>query len=382
MKGLTRDNYSVRWTGTITPPAPGEYKIGGRVNACYACDSVEQFRVYVDDTLLVESGGQERNAEASIRFADTKPHAIRMDYVHTTTSAGIDLTWQPPAAALRAEAVAAAKGADVVVAFVGLSPQLEGEEMRVKLEGFLGGDRTDIALPKTQRDLLQALKATGAPLVVVMTSGSALAVTDVQKYAAAIVQAWYPGQEGGTAIAETLAGDNNPSGRLPLTFYASIDQLPPFEDYSMANRTYRYFKGKPLYGFGYGLSYTTFAYSNLTLPTQPVQAGEPVTVAVDVKNTGQRAGEEVVQLYLTQPKSAVTPIRTLGGFKRVRIEPGQTARVELQLTPRTIGQVDEKGERVIVAGSYGVAVGGSQPGDTPGGVTGTFSITGSKALPR
>ena len=215
-----------------------------------------------------------------------------------------------------------------------------------------------------------------------MTSGSALAVTDVQKHAAAIVQAWYPGQEGGTAIAETLAGDNNPSGRLPLTFYASVDQLPPFEDYSMANRTYRYFTGKPLYGFGYGLSYTTFAYGNLTLPTQPVQAGEPVTVAVDVKNTGQRAGEEVVQLYLTQPKSAVTPLRTLGGFKRVRIEPGQTARVELQLTPRTLGQVDAQGERVIVAGSYGVAVGGSQPGDTPGGVTGTFSITGSKPLPR
>ncbi len=382
VKGLTRDNYSVRWTGTITPPAPGEYKIGGRVNACYACESVEQFRVFVDDTLLVENGPKARDAEASVRFDDTKPHAIRMEYVHTTTSAGIDLTWQPPAAALRAEAVAAAKGADVVVAFVGLSPQLEGEEMRVKLEGFVGGDRTDIALPKTQRDLLQALKATGKPLVVVMTSGSALAVPDVHQYAAAILQAWYPGEEGGTAIAETLAGDNNPSGRLPLTFYASLDQLPPFEDYSMANRTYRYFKGKPLYGFGYGLSYTTFSHANLALPAQPVPAGDPVTVAVDVKNTGKRAGDEVVEVYLTQPKSAVTPLRALAGFTRVRLEPGQTTRVELQLTPRIIGQVDEKGERVIVPGTYVVAVGGSQPGDTPGGVTGSFTVVGSKGLPR
>ena len=150
----------------------------------------------------------------------------------------------------------------------------------------------------------------------------------------------------------------------------------------MANRTYRYFKGKPLYGFGYGLSYSKFEYSNLKLPNQPVRAGDPVTVEVDVKNLSQRAGDEVVELYLTQPKSALTPIRTLGGFKRVRIEPGQTVHVSLELTPRTLGQVNDKGERVIEPGTYTVAVGGTQPGETPGGVTGTFSMTGSASLPR
>ena len=377
--GLQRDNFSVRWTGTLTPPAPGEYKLGGRVNYCYACDSHEGLRLFVDGKLLVESG-EDRNAAATIRFQDTKPHEIRLEYLHYTSTAGVDLTWQPPAAVLRDEAAAAAKQSDVV--FVGLSPQLEGEEMPVELQGFEGGDRTDIRLPKTQRDLLEALQTTGKPLVVVMTSGSALAVPDVERYAKAILHAWYPGEEGGTAIAETLAGDNNPAGRLPLTFYESLDQLPPFVDYSMANRTYRYFKGKPLYGFGYGLSYSKFEYSNLKLPNQPVRAGDPVTVEVDVKNLSQRAGDEVVELYLTQPKSALTPIRTLGGFKRVRIEPGQTVHVSLELTPRTLGQVNDKGERVIEPGTYTVAVGGTQPGETPGGVTGTFSMTGSASLPR
>jgi beta-glucosidase len=379
--GLARDNFSVRWTGTLTPPAPGEYRLGGRVNVCYACESHELLRLYVDGKLLVESG-EDRHAEAAIRFDDTKPHAIRFEYAHYTSSAGVDLTWQPPAAALRAEAVAAAKQADVVVAFVGLSPQLEGEEMPVKLAGFAGGDRTDIALPKTQTDLLEELRTTGVPLVVVLTSGSALAVGDVHQYAGAILHAWYPGEEGGTAIAETLAGDNNPAGRLPLTFYSSVDQLPPFEDYSMANRTYRYFGGKPLYGFGYGLSYSRFGYSNLRLPPEPVEAGEAVSVAVDVKNLSQRAGDEVVELYLTQPRSALTPLRTLGGFKRIHIEPGQTAHVELQLTPRTLGQVNEKGERLIVPGSYQVAVGGAQPGETKDGVSGTFTVAGSVTLPR
>jgi beta-glucosidase len=379
--GLHRNDFSVRWSGTLTPPAAGDYRLGGRVNPCYACESHEKFRLYVDGRLLVE-GGEDRSADASIRFDDTKPHALRLEYTHYTSSAGIDLTWQPPASALRAEAVAAAKQSDVVVAFMGLSPQLEGEEMPVELEGFKGGDRTDITLPAVQRDLLEALVATRVPVVAVLTSGSALAVGDLQRHAAAILEAWYPGEEGGTAIAETLAGDNNPAGRLPLTFYASLDQLPPFEDYAMANRTYRYFGGKPLYGFGYGLSYSRFGYSNLTLPSGSVAAGDPVTVGVDVKNLSERAGDEVVELYLTQPKRALTPRHTLGGFERVHIEPGETAHVELELTPRTLGQVDEQGRRVVVPGTYEVSVGGAQPAEASGGVTGTFEVTGTMTLPR
>ncbi len=383
VKGVQRNNFSVRWTGTVVPPAPGDYKLGARINDCYACESREQFRLFVDDKLFVDGTKQGAAREAAIHFDDTKPHAIRLEYIHRTDSAGIDLTWQPPAAALRDEAVAAAKGANVIVAVVGLSPNLEGEEMRVKLEGFTGGDRTDIRLPKTQRDLLSALYATGVPVVVVLTNGSALAVNEEQQNAAAILEAWYPGAEGGNAIAETLAGDNNPAGRLPLTFYTSVDQLPPFEEYSMKNRTYRYFEGKPLYGFGYGLSYSRFEYSNLKISGgDSIKAGDPVTVEVDVKNASNRAGDEVVELYLTQPKSALTPVRTLGGFTRVHIEAGKTAHVGLQLDPRTLGQVNENGERVIVPGAYSVAVGSTQPGETPGGLTGTFNVTGSVTLPK
>jgi beta-glucosidase len=379
--GLQRNNFSVRWTGTLVPPSPGDYKIGARVAFCYACESHEQFRVYVDGKQVADASTPE-STEGLLHFSDTKPHAIKLEYLHSTAAAGIDLTWQPPAAALAQEAVAAAKQSEVVVAFVGLSPQLEGEEMRVKLEGFTGGDRTDIRLPKVQRDLLQALQAAGKPLVVVLMSGSALAIPDEHRLAQAVLEAWYPGEEGGTAIAETLAGDNNPSGRLPLTFYASSDQLPPFEEYSMANRTYRYFTGKPLYGFGYGLSYSQFQYSGLKLSSPSVKAGDAVTVDVDVKNAGGPAGDEVVQVYLTQPRASRTPLRTLAGFARVHLAPGQAGHVTITVAPRDIGQVDEKGVRTVVPGTYTVSVGGAQPAEFPGALTATFTVAGSQPLPR
>ncbi len=379
--GLERNNFSVRWTGTLTPPAPGDYTIGARVAPCYACDSNEQFRLYVGDKLIADATPQGKT-EALLHFDNTQPRAIRLEYLHGTAAAGIDLTWQPPAGALAGEAVALAKQADVVIAFVGLSPQLEGEEMPVSLEGFTGGDRTDIRLPRVQRDLLEAVKASGKPLVIVLTSGSALAVPDEHRYASAVLEAWYPGEEGGTAIAETLAGDNNPAGRLPLTFYASTDQLPPFEEYSMANRTYRYFTGQPLYGFGYGLSYSRFEYSNPRLSSQSLRAGDPLSVAVDVKNVSGRAGDEVVEVYLTQPKTALTPLRTLAGFTRVHIKPGETAHVEIPVDPRTLGQVDDQGERVIVPGTYAVTIGGAQPAEFAGAVTTSFSVIGSQTLPR
>ncbi len=394
LAGLQRNDFSVRWTGTFTPPAAGDYRLGVRAGGGFrARDTVQVFvdgQLVLDNTRLpARPAGNEPNIpirrgfspDTLLHFADTKPHAIRVEYHHRTADAWIDLTWQPPAGALQAEAVAAAQQADVVVAFLGLSPQLEGEEMPVSLPGFSGGDRTDIALPRPQRELLAALKATGKPIVLVLTSGSALAVDE--QLANAILEAWYPGEEGGTAIAETLAGDNNPAGRLPVTFYASVDQLPPFEDYSMASRTYRYFTGKPWRGFGFGLSYSSFSYSGLKLPTQPVAAGDSVVVEVDVRNTSQRAGDEVVELYLTQPKQALTPLRTLGAFARVHVQPGQTVHVALPVSARTLGQVDEKGERVIVPGEYQVSVGGTQPGESSGGVAGTFTVRGpAKTLPR
>jgi len=384
--GLQRNNYSVRWKGNFTPPAPGDYKIGVRINYCYACENSEGFRLYLDDKLIVASSAQmqaERGAvyDASVHFADTSPHPIRLEYLHGTGSAGIDLTWIPPAAALRDQAVQVAQQAGVVIACVGLSPNLEGEEMPVHLEGFSGGDRTSINLPAVQEDLLKALAATGKPLIVVLQNGSALAVNWAQQHAAAILEAWYPGEEGGTAIAETLAGDNNPGGRLPLTFYASTDQLPPFADYSMKNRTYRYFAGKPLYGFGYGLSYTTFSYSHLRLPNT-LSAGDSLPVAVTVTNTGSVRGDEVVEVYLAQPRGFETPRRVLADFLRVHLEPGQSSEAHLNLTPRAIAQVDEQGNRVILPGDYTVSIGGAQPGDSASGQTATFTITGKKELPR
>jgi beta-glucosidase len=383
--GVERNNYSVRWAGAFVPPAPGDYKLGVRMNYCYACENAEGFKLYLDDKLILESAGKtpERGSITQVpeHFADTAPHRIRLEYVHGTGSAGIDLTWEAPAAALRAEAVEAAKQADVLVAFVGLSPSLEGEEMPVHLEGFSGGDRTAISLPAAQEDLLKALAATGKPLIVVLQNGSALAVNWAQQHAAAVLEAWYPGEEGGTAIAETLAGDNNPAGRLPLTFYASLDQIPAFENYAMQGRTYRYFTGKPLYSFGFGLSYTTFEYTYLKLPAQ-IKAGGPVTVEADIKNSGTRPGDEVAEVYLTQPRGSNTAIRVLAGFKRVHLAPRQSAHITFTLDPRTIGQVDAKGNRVILSGDYLVSVGGAQPGDTTSAQTGKFTVTGTAALPK
>ena len=187
---------------------------------------------------------------------NSKPHA--------------ELIWAKVNNAPSPEAIAAAKNADVVIAVVGITSQLEGEEMPVSEPGFLGGDRTSIDLPQPEEDLVEAVAATGKPLAVVLMNGSALAVNWINEHANAVLDAWYPGEEGGAAVAETLSGKNNPAGRLPVTFYKGVDQLPNFEDYGMANRTYRYFNGKPLYPFGYGLSYTKFSYSDLSVPTQPL----------------------------------------------------------------------------------------------------------------
>jgi len=383
--GLQRNNYSVRWTGTFTPPSEGQYQLGVRVNYCYACENSEGFRLYVDDKLLVESGGKtpERGEvrQAQMYFEDTQPHLIRLEYLHGTGTAGIDLSWQAPPEVLREEALEAARQADITIAFVGLSPSLEGEEMPVKLAGFSGGDRTSIDLPAAQEDLLKALAETHKPLIVVLQNGSALAVNWAQQNANAILEAWYPGAEGGTAIAETLAGDNNPAGRLPLTFYSSLKQVPPFEEYSMLGRTYRYLGDKPLYGFGFGLSYTTFAYSDLKVPAT-VKAGDPVTVEGDVKNTGALAGDEVVELYLTQPKGYETPLRELAAFKRIHLGAGESARVSLTIDPRSLGQVDEKGNRVIVPGGYTISLGGAQPQDTTSAVAGKFNVSGKTELPK
>ena len=279
-------------------------------------------------------------------------------------------------------AIAAAQKADVVIAVVGITSRLEGEEMPVDLPGFLGGDRTDLAMPKPEENLVRAVAGTGKPLVVVLMNGSALAVNWEKAHANAILDAWYSGEEGGAAIAATLSGRNDPAGRLPVTFYTGVEQLPKFEDYSMAGRTYRYFTGQPLWPFGYGLSYTTFGYGKLTLPATPITAGAPLNASVRVTNTGKVAGDEVVQLYLRFPDVAGAPLRALRGFRRIRLGPGQSQVVSFRLQRRDLSMVTEAGDRIVPQGTYTVSVGGGQPGTGAPSVSETFRVTGQIQLPE
>jgi len=284
-------------------------------------------------------------------------------------------------AAWRDSAVALARLSDVAVLCLGLSPRLEGEEMPVHVPGFDGGDRTDLALPAPQDSLLRAVAATGTPVVLVLLSGSAISVDWAAEHVPAIVEAWYPGEAAGTAIAGLLFGDFSPSGRLPVTFYRSVSQLPPFTDYHLAGRTYRYFHGDALYGFGYGLSYARFRYDNLAVSAHP-RTGRPVRVSAEVENTGSVAGDEVVELYVSILGASVpVPIRSLEGVQRVALRPGERRRVEFTLEPRQLSLVDAAMRPVEPPGRFEVSVGGRQPGAgdagaTSGVATGRFVVTG------
>jgi beta-glucosidase len=270
----------------------------------------------------------------------------------------------------------------VVVAFVGLNAWLEGEEMPLKVAGFVGGDRTNIALPAAQLALLDAVAATGKPVVVVLQSGSAIALGADDAKARAVLEAWYPGEQGGQAIAEVLKGTVNPSGRLPVTFYKSTDQLPPFTEYSMKNRTYRYFTGKPEYAFGHGLSYTRFSYSAPVVATRRLAAGKDQIVKVRIRNAGRVAGDEVAQLYVATAGVKGTPLRSLKGYQRVHLTAGETKTVTFRLTPRDLAFADAKGVMRIVPANYQLWVGGGQPGTGAAGAAAQFQTEGVLALPR
>jgi beta-glucosidase len=284
------------------------------------------------------------------------------------------------------KAVEAARGADLVVMVAGLTAHIEGEEMKVNAQGFAGGDRTSLDLPAPQEQLLQRVQAVGKPTVLVLMNGSALGVNWADQHVPAIVEAWYPGEQGGTAVAALLAGDFSPGGRLPVTFYQSVDQLPPFDDYSMSKRTYRYFSGEPLYPFGYGLSFTTFSYSNSHVSKTNVAATDNVTISVDVTNSGAVAGDEVVQLYLTQAGVRGAPLRALKGFQRIHLNQGEKKTVEFTLHDRELSVVDDSGKHRIIPGQVAAWVGGGQPVSRPGqsppqGVKTQFAITSGATLP-
>jgi len=324
-----------------------------------------------------------KSPKIEVDFSDTKPHEIQFEYSHSADQAGggVTLKWEAPAQAQLDEAVAKAKDASVVVAFVGLSPQLEGEEMPIKIPGFSGGDRTSLDLPAPQQKLLEAVAATGKPIIVVLQSGSAVALKWANEHAGAVLEAWYPGVDGGTAIARTLAGLNNPAGRLPVTFYSSLEGLPEFTNYSFKDRTYRYFSGKPLWGFGYGLSYSSFKYGPVKLSASTLKAGDPITATVTVSNGGSMAGDEVVEAYVKTPQQD-GPIHALVGFERVNIPAGGSKEVTIKIDPRSLSSVDDQGNRSILAGKYTVTLGGAQPEETQAKSEAGFTVDGTKALPK
>jgi beta-glucosidase len=381
--GVPADDFSARWTGKLTPPASGKYRFGATAD--------DGLRVYLDGKLIVEDWTEHapttRTGEVTLEAG--RSYDLKFEYFEGRIGAVAKLVWQPPAAQTAgspyAEALDAAKQADAVVLVLGISAQLEGEEMNVTEPGFAGGDRTNINLPARQQALLEAVAATGKPVVLVLMSGSALAVNWADAHVPAIVQAWYPGEEGGAAIADVLFGDYNPAGRLPVTFYKSVEQLPPFESYAMDGRTYRYFKGAPLYPFGHGLSYTRFKYSGLTVSPSRAQPNAPVTVSATVENAGRAEGDEVVQLYVTDVEASVrVPLRSLAGVERVRLKPGERRVVTFALDPRQLSVITDDGRQVVEPGEFRVTVGGKQPGftgtadaATTAFVEGRFTIEGT-----
>jgi beta-glucosidase len=380
--GVPAQNYSARWTGVLIPPVDGDYRLGASTDGGY--------RLYFQNKLFIDDWEPhgERALTTLVHLQAGHAYPIKLEYYHGEWESAARLLWLPPN--LEQQAVEAARKSDLVVAVVGITAQLEGEESESSDPGFFGGDRTDITLPTTQEQLLQAVAATGKPLVVVLTTGSAMAVNWANEHAAAILESWYPGEEGGTAVADVLAGDYNPAGRLPVTFYKSVAQLPPFTDYSMANRTYRYLNEKPLYPFGFGLSYSTFSYSEPVLADlQPVTRPDPahpavhtdvgpdakslteipgnaaVYISARVENTSKVEGDEVVELYLSHPGIDGAPIRSLEGFQRVHLVPGAFKFVSFVLTPRELSVVDPTGHRMVPAGPVEAWVGSSQPVHMP-----------------
>ena len=351
-------NFAVRWTGELAAPATGVYSLAGY--------GMSGFRIYLEEKLVTrfESGHEPSTSSSQVTLQAGHAYPLRIEYYVMGADAHMQLMWTTPGRDLEKEALQAASQADAAVMVMGLSPRLEGEQMRVQVEGFSGGDRLDLNLPAVQENLIEKVQKLGKPVVLVLLNGSALAVNWAAEHVPAIVEAWYPGQAAGTALADVLFGDADAGGRLPVTFYKSIDQLPPFDDYSMAGRTYRFFTGEPLYPFGFGLSYTRFKYSDLQMP-KTITAGNELRASVMVQNTGNRAGDEVVQLYLSHVTPSVpVPIRSLQGFRRISLKPGERRKVEFILKTDQLSILDKDLKQAFEPGILELAVGGKQPGFT------------------
>ncbi|UCG86596.1 MAG: glycoside hydrolase family 3 C-terminal domain-containing protein [Gemmatimonadota bacterium] len=379
MAGVSEDGFAIRWRGTLVPPSSGDYSLGIR--------ALGQVQLTLDNEPLVRFSNvhHELLQWRDVSLQAGQEYDISIEFRDIRTDANIQFLWSPPEPPPLAAAIEVARSADAVIMIMGLSPRLEGEEMPVAVPGFAGGDRTDLKIPAPQRELIEAVTAVGKPTVLILLNGSALAATWAAEHIPAIVEAWYPGQAAGTALADVIFGDYSPAGRLPITFYNSIDQLPPFTDYDMDGRTYRYFTGEPLFPFGHGLSYTTFEYSDLQFPAS-VPSGQDADVSVVVENSGSVAGEEVVQLYLTDVDASVpVPLRSLTGFERVSLQPGERKRVSFTITARQMSLIDDANRRVVEPGMFRLSVGGKQPGfsgvadaGTTEVVMGEFAVVGDE----
>lgn len=347
-------NFTARFTGVFEAPIDGpiEFKLSGN----------DAFRLFIDTAKVAEVWSNEYGAERiyTLQAEKGKKYPVKIEYMQLLGSADLNFTVGVRTPVDYQATANKVKDADVIVYVGGISPRLEGEEMPVDAEGFRKGDRTNIEIPKVQKEMVKALVATGKPVVYVVCTGSALALNWENEHVDAILNAWYGGQEGGTAVADVLFGDYNPAGRLPITFYKSVDQLPDFQDYSMKGRTYRYMTQTPLYPFGYGLSYTTFAYSNGALSKTKIAANEGVTLTFDVANTGKRDGDEVAQIYVKNPNDPAGPIKALKAYKRINTKAGETQKVSVQLAPESFQSFNDKTQTMeIRPGKYQLLYGSS-----------------------
>lgn len=353
---LKMGDYSIRWSGYITPPKTGTYSFSDWGKPFMEFEIASQIK-----------GGGDHQHHPTIITKDIymekgKKYKIEVKYNNYYGNSTAKMLWGAPKEHQLEKAVEAANKAEVVVLVLGLNERLEGEEMKVEVEGFAGGDRTALKLPEVQRTLIKEIAKTGKPIVLVLLNGSAISINWAAENVPAIMTAGYAGQQGGNAVADVLFGGYNPAARLPVTYYKSVDDLPDFENYDMEGRTYRYFDKEPLYPFGYGLSYTTFDYSNFKLPSK-IGMNQPIQLSVDVTNTGAHDGDEVVQVYITDEKgSTPRPIRELVGFKRIHLKNGERQTVEFIIEPRQLSMIDSNGDLVIEPGVFSVSVGGEQPG--------------------
>ncbi|HEY6528847.1 MAG TPA: glycoside hydrolase family 3 C-terminal domain-containing protein [Cellvibrionaceae bacterium] len=347
---------AMRWSGYLKAPETGTYTLRYKADGGY--------RIWVNDQLIIDAWKLDWRAviaSGSIELTAGKIYSLKVESFQRGEQGNEQLIWSTPSNLGAQAALAAANASDAIIFAGGLTAQVEGEEMPVPMPGFVGGDRTDLALPGGQRALLQQLYATGKPVIVVLMNGSALAVNEEDTKAVALLEAWYPGGQGGDAIAAVLAGDVSPAGRLPVTFYKSVEQLPDFNDYSMSSRTYRYHKNPVLYPFGYGLSYSQFRYGDIKVQPTRWKPSGTLKLNVSVTNTGGRDADEVVQLYLARPDIPGTPVRALAGFQRISIAKGATANVTFELQAEALSTVDDRGKRSVVPGKAEIWIGGGQP---------------------